>query len=88
MLLYLILSLLLGILLGAFFFGGLWWTVQKMTGGSRPYMLFATSFIVRTTVLLTVLYLLLAGGWQFMLTALAGFLIARILISYRLKPQL
>ncbi len=85
--LYLALSVLAGALLGAFFFGGLWWTVQKMTGSSRPYLLAAASFIVRNAVLLAGLYLLLTGGWPYLLAAMAGLLVARTVTFYMLKPH-
>ena len=58
-----------------------------MTGSSKPNLLFTVSFLVRTTVLLTAFYLLLIGGWPFMLAALAGFLFARIAMTNRLKMQ-
>ncbi len=85
---YLILSILAGILLGIFFFGGLWWTVKKITAGnSKPYFLFLVSFIIRTVVVLAGFYLLLTAGWQYLLSALAGFLIARTILASKLKPD-
>ncbi len=84
--LFLVLSLLAGILLGAIFFGGLWWTVQKITVDSRPYFLFVVSFIVRTVVVLAGFYFLLIAGWQYLLAAIAGFLVARTILAYKLKP--
>jgi len=83
---YLLLSLLAGMLLGTFFFGGLWWTVQKITGAGRPYFLFVVSFIVRTVVVLAGFYLLLIAGWQHLIAALAGFLVARVILTCKLKP--
>ena len=84
---YLILSFLAGGLLGAFFFGGLWWTVQKITGSGRPYMISVISFIVRTAIVLAGFYFLIKAGWQFMLAALFGFIIARTILAYKLKPK-
>jgi F1F0 ATPase subunit 2 len=84
--LYLLLSFLAGILLGVFFFGGLWWTVQKITGSGRPYLISVASFIVRTIVVLVGFYYLLQAGWQFLFAALFGFLIARTTLAYKLKP--
>ena len=48
----LFLSFLAGIVLGVFFFGGLWWTVLKISGSGRPYLISMVSFIVRTAVVL------------------------------------
>jgi F1F0 ATPase subunit 2 len=84
-LLYYILSFLAGALLAAVFTGGLWVTVQKMTVSSRPYLLAVGSFFLRSAAVMIGLYLLLQAGWQFMFTALAGFIIARTIIAGRLS---
>lgn len=83
---YLGLSFLAGIILGAFFFGGLWWTVQKITGGGNPYLITIVSFIIRTVVILGAFYLLVRADWSYLLAALVGFIIARTYLSYKLKP--
>ena len=44
------LALLAGALLGAFFFGGLWWTVQKGVTSERPALWFLGSLLLRTGV--------------------------------------
>ncbi len=81
----LVISFLAGIVLGVFFFGGLWWTVLKISGSGRPYLISMVSFIVRTAVVLGGFYLLLTSGWQFLLTSLAGFLVTRTILAYKLK---
>lgn len=83
---YIILAVLAGAGLGIIFFGGLWWTVQRITGSSRPVYLLMASFLVRTAVVLAGFYLLLTAGWQYLLAALAGFLIGRTVLAYRFKP--
>ena len=80
------LSLFIGGLLGVFFFGGLWWTVQRISDSSSPYLVLVASFAVRMAVIMAGFYLLLAWGWQHMLIALAGLLIARTFLAYRAKP--
>lgn len=80
------LSLVIGGLLGVFFFGGLWWTVQRLSDSSSPYLLLLASFVVRMAVIMAGFYLLLAWGWQHMLAALAGLLIARTFLAYRARP--
>ena len=42
------LAFLAGALLGAFFFGGLWWTVQKGVASERPALWFLGSLLLRT----------------------------------------
>jgi len=80
-------SFLAGGLLGAFFFGGLWWTVQKMAVSDKPYLVSVISFVVRAFVTLVVLYFLLSIGWVYLLVSLAGFITARTVLAYKLKPE-
>ncbi len=84
-LLYLGLSLAAGMLLGAFFFGGLWWTVQVITGSDNPYLVSIASFLVRVAVVLAGFYFLLRADWPYLLAGLAGFIIARIILTHKLK---
>lgn len=69
-----------GILMGAFFFGGLWWTVRRGLVSRRPGIWFMGSMLLRTGIVTTGFYFLLglpAEGWQILLASLAGFLMAR-----------
>jgi F1F0 ATPase subunit 2 len=79
--------LLAGSILGIFFFGGLWWTVQKITGGEKPYLYSALSFALRTSVILISFYFLLQAGWQYLLVALAGFIATRTFLAYKISPE-
>ncbi len=83
----LILAFLAGILLGGFFFGGLWWTVNKLDANSGPATLLIASFLVRTAVLLAGLYFILEAGWPYLLAAMCGFLAARTVITFRYGPE-
>lgn len=87
--LYLSLSVLAGVLLGMIFFGGLWWTVQKIAAGNNPYLLSLASFVLRTALVMVVFYLLLQADWRYLPAALAGFIIARTVLAYKYKvsPQ-
>lgn len=76
-----------GFLLGVLFFGGLWWTVQRLSISARPTPLLIASFLVRSAAILGGFYLLLTAGWQYLLAAMAGFLIARTVITYRYRPE-
>lgn len=73
--------LIVGIALGIFFFGGLWWTVRKGTVAANPALWFFVSFVLRTGVALAGLYFISAGDWQRLLAALAGFVLARMVIT-------
>lgn len=73
----LLLALVAGILMGAFYFRGLWWTVNRMEHTGRPLAWAAASFLLRTGVVAGGFYLLLPLGWQALAVALLGFLAIR-----------
>lgn len=79
-----ILALLTGVLLGGFFFGGLWYTIQKGLTAKYPALWFLGSILVRTTVVLAGFYFVSGGQWQRMVAALIGFIVARFVVM-RLK---
>lgn len=69
----------LGTGLGFFFFGGLWWTVRRLDGTGRPALLMAASFLVRSGVVLGVLFFTAGGDWRRLAAFLLGFLGVRLL---------
>jgi F1F0 ATPase subunit 2 len=79
-----IISLITGVLLGSFYFGGLWLTIKHFTAKSKSYhLLFILSFLLRTTVVVSGFFLLLqmVHQWQALAVALVGFLISRTVIT-------
>lgn len=70
-----------GMLLGAFFYGGLLWTVQKGLGATRPALWFAASYLLRTVIATAGLYGLAGESWRRLLVTLLGFLAARLLVT-------
>jgi F1F0 ATPase subunit 2 len=78
------LALLAGALLGVFFFGGLWWTVQKGVTSETPALWFLGSLLLRTSLILVGFYLAAQGHWSRLAACLLGFMIARILVVRRL----
>jgi F1F0 ATPase subunit 2 len=74
-------SLLAGLLLGAFFFGGLWWTIRMGTPSEWSGLLFSGSFLLRTLIAVAGFYLVSRGDWRKLLACLFGFLIARIAVT-------
>jgi len=76
----------LGLGLGAAYFGGLWWTLARLPRWRRPGWVLAASFAVRGPLLLVVLALLARRGVVPLLLALAGFLVARVLLAAWLRP--
>ena len=79
--LMLALVLLAGLLLGAIFFGGLWWTVRKGVTSKRPALLFLGSMLLRTGVVIAGFYVVSDGHWQRLLACLLGFAIARFIVT-------
>lgn len=73
-------ALLVGMLLGGIFFGGLWLTVRKGLTSSRPALWFLGSFVVRTGAVLAGFLFVSNGSLEKILACLAGFLIARIVV--------
>jgi len=76
-----ILALLAGILLGAFFFGGLWWTIRKSLASTQPALWLIGSLLLRTITVLAGFYLVAQGDWRHLLASLSGFLLARIVVT-------
>jgi len=74
-------TLLVGALLGAFFFGGLWWTIQMGPPSEWSGLVFSASFLLRIAVAITGFYLVSRGDWRRLVACLAGFLLARITVT-------
>ncbi|MCB5285383.1 ATP synthase subunit I [Desulfobulbus oligotrophicus] len=85
--LLLLLALVAGLGLGLLYFGGLWLTVQRLARTRNPTLLFALSFVLRTALVVTGMYLVMDGSWQRLLVCLAGFIIVRQVMLSRLRPD-
>jgi F1F0 ATPase subunit 2 len=75
-----------GAVLGAFFFGGLWWTVRKGASSGRPALWFLGSGLLRMSITLSGFYLVGGGQGRRLLGALIGFVIARLLVMWLTRP--
>ena len=80
------LALAAGVLLGAFFFGGLWWTVRQGVSSQHPALWFFGSLMLRTGIVVLGFYFILGDDWRRLLAGLIGFIAAR-LIALRLARQ-
>jgi F1F0 ATPase subunit 2 len=74
-------SLMAGVLIGTFFFGGLWWTVQKSLTSNNPVLWFFGSTLVRTGFAVAGFYFTSRGDWRNLLVCLLGFVIARVVVT-------
>lgn len=82
----LILVLASGILLGAIFFGGLWWTVEKGISSKHPALWFFGSLLLRTSIILVGFYFISRGSWKRLLICLLGFVVARLIVTRLTRP--
>ena len=75
-----------GTLLGAMFYGGLWWTVRRGVSSDRVALWFLGSLLLRMGVALSGIYFVSAGHWQRLLLCLLGFVIARGAVTRLTRP--
>ena len=80
-LMYLMLDFFAGMAMGALFFGGLWWTVQKGLVSSRPALWFMGSLLLRTGLTLCGFYFVAGSNWKSLAACLLGFIVARFIIT-------
>lgn len=73
----LFLAVLVGAALGAFFFGGLWWTVRRLPDSEHPVLLMLASLLVRIAVVLGGFWLVMDGRWERAVACLVGFTVVR-----------
>jgi F1F0 ATPase subunit 2 len=76
-----------GVLAGAFYYGGLWWTLQRLANATRPALLLGMSFLVRTVVVLLALLWLTDLQFTLILVFMAGFIVMRLVLTQRLGPR-
>ncbi len=76
----LLLSLFAGVLLGAVFFGGLWFTVRRGLTSHQPALWFLSSMLLRTAIAVAGFYFVMQGDWRRLVACLAGFLVARVCV--------
>ena len=70
-----------GGVLGAMFFGGLWWTVQKGVSSKQPALWFFGSLLLRMSIALAGFYYVSGGHWDRLLACLLGFVIVRFIVT-------
>ena len=75
-----------GIILGAIFFGGLWWTIRKGVLSKHPVLWVFGSLLLRTGIVLTGFYFIAHGHWERILLCLLGFVTARMIVIW-LTPK-
>jgi F1F0 ATPase subunit 2 len=76
-----------GLLLGAIFFGGLWWTVRKGVSSKQPALWFFGSLLLRMSIALVGFYYVGRGHWERLVACLLGFVIARLMVMWQTRPS-
>lgn len=71
----------MGFVLGLIFFGGLWWTIRRMLHSPRPALWMLGSLLLRLGIALSGFWLIAGHDWKRMLASLAGFLMARLVLT-------
>ena len=77
-------ALVMGVLLGAIFLGGLWWTVRQGLSSKRVALWFLGSLLLRMGIVLAGFYLVSGGQWEQLLLCLLGFVMARLVVTWGL----
>ena len=80
-------ALVTGVLLGAIFLGGLWWTVCQGLSSKRVARWFLSSLLLRMGVVLAGFYLVSGGHWEQLLLCLLGFIMARLVVTWLMQPS-
>lgn len=78
----LLLASAVGLLLGAIFFGGLWWTVRKGLSSRQPALWFFGSMLLRMGIALAGFYFVGRGDWRRLIACLLGFVVARFVVTW------
>ena len=76
------LALVAGLVLGAMFFGGLWWTVRKAVASRNPALWFSGSLLVRLALAMAGFYAVGNHHWDRLLMCLLGFIVARLVVTW------
>lgn len=84
--LMLTLTFIAGLLLGALFFGGLWWTVRKGVSSQHSAFWFLGSLILRMGIVLVGFYFVGHGDWRRLVSCLVGFIVARLVVMRMTRP--
>jgi F1F0 ATPase subunit 2 len=77
-----------GLVLGLFYFAGLWFTLQRVSGHPHPALWVAGGFLLRLAVSLSGFYLILGPDRSLIRLgiALLAFLVVRVVLTRRLRP--
>ena len=82
------LALVAGLVLGAIFFGGLWWTIGRGVASDRPALWFFGSLLSRMCIVLVGFFLIArTHRWQSLVSCLVGFIVARLIVTWLTRSR-
>lgn len=76
-----------GVVLGLVFFGGLYWSVNKLPTVKNPALLMMGSMVARMAILLVGLYFLMAGDIKNLLAAVVGVMVIKFVMIARVRQK-
>ena len=82
-----VLAIVWGVLLGLLYFGGLWTTVRRLPGVSRPKTLLVSSFLVRLALVLAGMWWILQSDLVAFFLCLLSFFLVRVVMTRRFGPS-
>jgi len=77
-----------GALVGAIFFGGLWQTVRRAVSSKQPALWFLGSILLRTGVTLAGFYFVSRAHWERLPACLLGFVLVHAAVTLRTRAQM
>ena len=81
------LALLAGVILGVFYFAGLWWTVRQLGSSQYIALLFMVSMLFRTGTVIVGFYFILGDNWLRLVVGLVGFMLVRVMATRYLREN-
>ncbi len=76
-----------GVVLGLFFYGGLWYSVSHLADSRHAILLAVGSFWIRVLAVLAGFLFLMESRWEYALILMAGFTMGRLIVSMLLKDS-
>ncbi len=81
-------ALIAGLMLGAIFFGGLWWTIGKAVSSGRAALWFFGSLLARMGIVLAGFFVIARSHrWQSIVSCIVGFVMARLIVTWLTRPR-
>jgi F1F0 ATPase subunit 2 len=81
------LSALAGAFLGILYFGGLWWTIQKISQAGQSVWLLAVSFILRTVLVIGGFFIITDGKLERLAISMLAFFVTRFVFIRYFSPE-